>query len=51
MTTVPSDRPDWLHLVAVGEAVAALVLAAYIWRFGPTGPIPMHFNLHGDADG
>ena len=51
MTAVASSRPDRLHLIAIGEAVAALALAAYIWRFGPTGPIPMHFNVHGDVDG
>jgi uncharacterized membrane protein len=50
MTTVPLTRLDRLHLVAAGEAVAALALAAYIWRFGPTGPIPMHFNGQGHVD-
>jgi hypothetical protein len=50
MTTVPSSRPDRLHLIAIGEAVASLALAAYIWRFGPTGPIPMHFGWHGEVD-
>jgi uncharacterized membrane protein len=51
MTTVPSSRPDRLHLIAIGEVLAAVVLAACIWRFGPTGPIPMHIGIHGQVDG
>jgi uncharacterized membrane protein len=50
MTIGPSIRRDRLHLVAIGEVVAALALAAYIWRFGPTGQLPMHFDSHGGVD-
>lgn len=50
MTTVPSNPRDRLHLVAIGEAVAAMALAACIWRLGPLGPIPMHFDFHGRVD-
>lgn len=51
MTTAPSIRPDRLHLIAAGVAIAVLALAAYIWRFGPAGPIPMHIGIHGQVDG
>lgn len=50
MTTVHFGRPDRLHLVAIGEVVAAMVLAACMWRLGPLGPIPMHFDFHGRVD-
>jgi uncharacterized membrane protein len=50
MTTAPSIRRDRLHWIAIAEWAAALALAAFIWRLGPTGPIPMHFDFHGRVD-
>ena len=25
-------------------------VAIYVWRFGPTGPLPVHFGLNGEVD-
>ncbi len=36
-----------LDLIAIVLTTLQLALAAWIWRFGPTGPIPMHFDIHG----
>jgi len=42
---------------SIANAAAAVVfganaaLAGAIWRFGPAGPLPMHFNINGVADG
>jgi uncharacterized membrane protein len=41
----PLPRPAIL-LAAAGQAAVGLVL----WRLGPTGPIPMHFNVDGAID-
>lgn len=35
---------------APAAAAGQSVLGLYIWQFGPTTPIPMHFNLAGDVD-
>ena len=35
---------------APAAAAGQAVLGLYIWQFGPTTPIPMHFNLAGDVD-
>jgi uncharacterized membrane protein len=50
MTTAGSGRSDPLHPIALAEGAGALALAAYVWRFGPAGPIPMHFDLSGHVD-
>jgi uncharacterized membrane protein len=39
-----------LDIAAVALAVALLGSAWWIWRYGPTGPLPMHFDLHGRVD-
>jgi uncharacterized membrane protein len=48
--TTTSSREGVLNLLAAAEGAAGLGLAAWIWRFGPTGPIPMHFDLYGRVD-
>lgn len=50
MSIAPNVRRDRVHLAAAAEAAAALVLAACVWCLGPTGPIPMHFDIHGGVD-
>src|SRR5579862_6153953 len=49
--TESDSRFDGLNLLAALEAAACLGLAGWIWRFGPTGPIPMHFDLSGRVNG
>jgi uncharacterized membrane protein len=44
------SRFDGLNLLAALEAAGGLGLAAWTWRFGPTGPIPMHFDLSGHVN-
>ena len=44
-------RRDPLHLIAGLAVVAMLALAGYLWRYGPTGPLPMHLNVYGGVDG
>ena len=53
MTIDPSPRSrfDPVDLCAMVAAVAALALAFHIWRYGPAGPIPMHLDFRGRADG
>ena len=46
----PQGRRDPLHLVFGLTVIAMLALAAYLWRSGPLGPLPMHFNVHGGVD-
>ena len=50
MTTTRSGWNDPLHWIALTEGAGALALAGYLWRFGPTGPIPMHLDLYGRVD-
>ena len=47
----PSSGRDRLDLLAGLALPAALGLAAFIWRYGPAGPLPMHFDFHGRIDG
>lgn len=35
---------------APAAAVGQATLGLYVWRFGSTAPIPMHFGLSGDVD-
>lgn len=48
MTT--RSRDIALDLIALAEGVVGLGLAGWIWRFGPAGPIPMHFDFYGRVD-
>ncbi|HEY5409745.1 MAG TPA: SdpI family protein [Caulobacteraceae bacterium] len=43
-------RRDPLDLVAGLVVVAMLALGAWLWRDGPLGPLPMHFDVHGAVD-
>ena len=38
------------RLVTPVGAIGQGLLAAYVWRFGNPGPIPMHFGLDGTVD-
>ncbi len=38
------------RLVTPIATIGQGLLAAYVWRFGNPGPIPMHFGLDGTAD-
>lgn len=38
------------RLVTPVAAIGQGLLAAYVWRFGNPGPIPMHFGLDGTVD-
>ena len=38
------------RLVTPTAAIGQGLLAAYVWRFGNDGPIPMHFGLDGTVD-
>jgi uncharacterized membrane protein len=38
------------RLVTPFAAIAQGLLAAYVWRFGNRGPVPMHFGLDGTVD-
>jgi uncharacterized membrane protein len=38
------------RLVTPIAAIGQGLLAAYVWRFGNPGPIPMHFGLDGTVD-
>jgi uncharacterized membrane protein len=41
------DPIDITHIaLAAFQACAAL----YVWKFGPDGPLPMHFNLEGEVN-
>ena len=46
----PHPRPDPLDMAAGLVVVAMLALAAWLWRAGPVGPVPMHFDVHGGVD-
>lgn len=35
---------------APAAAAGQALLGLYVWKFGSTAPIPMHFNLAGDVD-
>ena len=39
-----------LDIAAAALTVALLASAWWIWRYGPTGPLPMHFRLDGSVD-
>ena len=39
------------HALAIVGFLACLALAAVIWRFGPPGRIPTHFDLYGQVNG
>jgi uncharacterized membrane protein len=39
------------HAFAAVGFVACLALAAVVWRWGPSGRIPTHFDLHGRVNG
>ncbi len=38
------------RLITPVAAISQGLLAAYVWRFGNRGPIPMHFGLDGTVD-
>jgi uncharacterized membrane protein len=38
---------DALNFLAAALGASGLGLAAWIWRFGPAGPIPVHLDLQG----
>ena len=44
-------KPDALDLASIVLIVAAASLAMWVGTAGPTTPIPIHFNLAGEADG
>ena len=44
-------KPDALDLASIVLIVAVASLAIWIGTAGPTTPIPIHFNLAGEADG
>ena len=44
----PSHSVDLLAGAAVFAGFAA---AAYVWRYGPAGPLPMHLDFHGRVNG
>jgi uncharacterized membrane protein len=52
MTEASTGRrgPDPWGVIAVMAALGALAMAAYIWRFGPPGAVPMHFDIRGRVD-
>ena len=39
-----------MDIAAAALTVALLAAAWWVWRYGPTGPLPMHFDLHGRVD-
>ncbi|MBP6877017.1 MAG: SdpI family protein [Phenylobacterium sp.] len=39
-----------VRTVAATSATAQLALAAYMAQFGPTSPIPMHYDMAGEVD-
>lgn len=43
-------QPRPIDAAATALGAIMLATAGYIWRFGPEGPLPMHFNLHGEVD-
>lgn len=44
-------RPSGLDAASIALTAAILALAVWIGTAGPTTPIPIHFNLAGEADG
>jgi len=44
-------KPDALDLASIVLIVAVASLAIWVGTAGPTTPIPIHFNLAGEADG
>ncbi len=46
----PQPHRDPLHMIAGLVIVAMLAFAGWLWRHGPLGPLPMHFNVHGAVD-
>jgi uncharacterized membrane protein len=40
-----------MDLAAAITFIAGLGLAAFVWRYGPPGPLPMHIGLAGRVDG
>jgi uncharacterized membrane protein len=41
---------DWLDAASILGIGAMTAAALSVWRLGPTGPMPMHFNLAGEVD-
>jgi uncharacterized membrane protein len=46
-----APRRGWMDLAAALVLLGGLGLAAFIWRYGPAGPLPMHIGLTGRVDG
>ena len=45
-----SGGVDWLDGVSIAGVGAMAAATLAVWRLGPTGPVPMHFNLSGEVD-
>lgn len=45
------NRPEPADLLAVVVFAAVLALAAFIWRHGPPGLLPIHLDIFGRVDG
>jgi uncharacterized membrane protein len=51
MTSTPRPHQfDLIDAAATTLVVAQLALASYVARYGPTGPIPVHFGLNGEPN-
>jgi uncharacterized membrane protein len=43
-------RPGAIHIWAVLVFAAGLAFAGFIWRYGPSGPLAVHFDIQGRPD-
>ena len=56
MTSSLQERPagsrglDWLDAASIAGVGAMAAATLAVWRLGPTGPVPMHFDLAGEVD-
>lgn len=53
MTTQTSRKTPahWLDAASIAMVAAVVALALWVANHGPTGPIPVHYDLSGQADG
>ena len=50
-TTETPRRPDGIDLGAALAILASLAVAAIVWRYAPSGPLPTHLDFQGRVDG